>query len=975
LIRGYFIICLFLLNLLTHGNESEVSPNIEFFSIPNSSINAEEISDIKIDDQGSVWIVSFKGLYKYDGEKFAKISVNYNSFGSLIRFYQGENGQRFVIDYLGAIYFVDNDSLVEYEYNSTIRSYYKAYSYSDIFMDKDSRLHFAYRSSGYKTIKDGQVEDPLLDHNIHFDGFACQLRDDKLPFLFRGNKRTPGAPARFYLFDQDFKLIDSLPYSSKKEYNPSSVVQLPNNKFLLSFGDGGLVEFDSKGNIREIDYPDPILNLFVDSDQNLWISTRGKGIHFYKNCQLDFKKKKVLLPESTSFVSAQDYLGGIWLFSQDRGIGYISHPNIIFLEQEQNLQPLVEALEIAEGKIVFADGSKLKILSSKEDIHAEEYFDIGDQIMRLSYDEYRKRLWVSCRGRLLYIQNGQLNEVHNLPKEHRASFSYFNAEWDKEKYSLVATNGYQYFICKDTNISYVSEAFDHKLKSVLFKSDTVFINTGNGIYVKTPDTLNYLGSKHAIAQKSTDQTILFDDKIILSIPSEGVYHYAGNSLQALKFNGEKIPYAKLVKHNDSTLWAISNYGCFKISSRSKNIKKGNPTFYVEAFRGLPRVVLKAACILNEQLFLQTRKNGIGIIDLKEVTKHQLYIPKLIVDKVQTRSKLYHKNFKIPSIPYDDNNIQISFKSLNYHDLEVMYRYQLKGENNEWTTTQTGFVNFVSLSSGKYEFVVQSRFGLGYWSSSQKIKFEIVPPFWQKWWFILFSTLFVLFLVYQIINYRFHIINKEKSLIIGRLTAEQKALRAKMDPHFMFNVMSSLQYLIIQKKNDKASVFLNRFSSLLRNTLNQADIEYISLKDEIQFLKEYINLEKMRLEDLFSYEFEIDPELNLNVQIPTFVLQPFVENSIQHGLRGKMEEGKLSIQMLRMGSFIKVIVEDDGLGYQHSLNTTKKKRVSHGIQTIKDRLKIYNGKQSPEAVLIEDLAILDEHRSGTRVTIIIKIKQL
>ena len=132
---------------------TKLLPKIEFFSIPNSPINAEEISDIKIDDEGQVWVVSFKGLYRYDGEKFQKISANYNSFGSLIRFYQGTGGERFVIDYWGAIYFDDNDSLFEYSKNETIRSFYKSYGYSDIFLEQE-KLHFAFHSSSYKTIED-----------------------------------------------------------------------------------------------------------------------------------------------------------------------------------------------------------------------------------------------------------------------------------------------------------------------------------------------------------------------------------------------------------------------------------------------------------------------------------------------------------------------------------------------------------------------------------------------------------------------------------------------------------------------------------------------------------------------------------------------------------------------------------------------------------------------------------------------------
>lgn len=151
-----------------------------------------------------------------------------------------------------------------------------------------------------------------------------------------------------------------------------------------------------------------------------------------------------------------------------------------------------------------------------------------------------------------------------------------------------------------------------------------------------------------------------------------------------------------------------------------------------------------------------------------------------------------------------------------------YRYRIKGLADDWTETKSGYVNYVSLSANDYEFEVQSRFGLGNWSTSESISFSIVPPIWQRWWFILIAALLLLFVIYQALNFRFRIKTREKLLIIDRLTAEQKALRTRMDPHFMFNVLSSLQYLILRKKNTEATAFLNRFSSLLRSTLNHSD---------------------------------------------------------------------------------------------------------------------------------------------------------
>ena len=393
---------------------------------------------------------------------------------------------------------------------------------------------------------------------------------------------------------------------------------------------------------------------------------------------------------------------------------------------------------------------------------------------------------------------------------------------------------------------------------------------------------------------------------------------------------------------------------------------------MQAYSALPRLVLKTGAILKDKIFLQTRNNGIGIVSTNELESSKANSPKLLITKVKTRVKTYFEFASIAPIPYEENNIEIYFNSLNYHDLDVDYRYRIKGLADDWTETKSGYVNYVSLSANDYEFEVQSRFGLGNWSTSESISFSIVPPIWQRWWFILIAALLLLFVIYQALNFRFRIKTREKLLIIDRLTAEQKALRTRMDPHFMFNVLSSLQYLILRKKNTEATAFLNRFSSLLRSTLNHSDSESITISEELKFLEEYIQLERMRLEESFDYEIIVEESVSHSNQIQPFIIQPFVENSIQHGLRAKQQGGMLKLRFSKQGAFLKVEIIDNGLGYLKTLEnkSTSKKHKSLGIQTINQRLKMYNGKDIKDSVEIADLSAVGEE--GTRVTIVLKM---
>jgi len=969
LIKFFKTITFCIIAVVVHGNSLDSTtffkPKIEYFSIPNNPINAEEISDIKIDSKGNVWVLSFKALYRYDGVNFRKISPNYNSFGSLIRFYESDSGQKFVLDYWGGIYLIKNDSLYEHKSNEEIRKYFKSYGYSDIRLNQEG-LHFSFHASSYKILKNNEIVDPLEEKNIKLNGFACRIMKQGLPFAFRNKSAKQHSNKYFYLIGNDFDILDSIQLVTKREFNPTTVVKLKDDEYLYSNGKGNLIRFSSNKILESYEIDFEVLNLFVDKGGNLWISTRDKGVLFFENGVVQKDQINIIDSGPMTIVAAQDYQGGIWLYSQENGIGYISHPEVKYLTSEKTIKPLVEALVSDGSHIYYAEESKLKRLDFE--LQKElQLKDLEEQIMRLKYDDKNRRLWISTRGGIYYrANNGQVNRIKNIPQDFKASFSQFDSDWDNSNVSIVGTNDYQYFICKDSSISYVSKKYEHKLKGVLLNDDTTILNTGNGIYLETKDTLKYLGDQFDVAKKFANQFLLVKNDALISIPSEGLFVYNGKKFEALNYNAEIIPKSKLIKQDSITVWAISNYGCFRI-------KRTQGNYQVEAFGQLPRMVIKGAVIHQNEIILQSRISGIGFIKTDQVMSKELSSPKLLIEKVIAKGDVYYDSYNLGTIPYQDNNIQIHFKSLNYHNLDVQYRYRVNHNNESWNYTTTGYVNYVSLEPNKYQFEVQSRFGLGNWSETQLVSFEIVPPFWEEWWFLTLSGVFILIGIYFIASYRFKIINKEKSLIIGRLTAEQKSLRAKMDPHFMFNIISSVQYLILRKENEKAIGFLNRFSSLLRNTLNQADNENIKIKDEIKFLQEYIDLEKLRLEDKFDYNIEIDSSLDTESTIPTFVLQPFVENAIHHGLKGLDGVGELKVSLVKSQDFLIIEITDNGIGYNRSIEAKNKKHLSHGIQTIKDRLKIYNGSNSDGAIQIIDIGEYEAGTNGTKVIVRIKLK--
>ena len=324
---------------------------------------------------------------------------------------------------------------------------------------------------------------------------------------------------------------------------------------------------------------------------------------------------------------------------------------------------------------------------------------------------------------------------------------------------------------------------------------------------------------------------------------------------------------------------------------------------------------------------------------------------------------------------ESNLLTISYAAPNYTPLDVNYRYRIPGLRDKWTYTKDETLQFLGLPAGRYACEIQARLESQPWSDPVTVQFIVPRPFWATWWFIALVAGLCLLVVYLVAQYRIRIANREKALIMKRLIAEQKALRTKMDPHFVFNVITSLHYLISGGMNKKASEFLEHFSDLMRTTLDLTNHESVSLEAEINFLTAYLQMERLRLEEKFDFLIEPVGRVDLSLQIPTFLIQPLAENAVHHGLKNRVGKGRVAIRFERAEPFLKVTVEDDGVGYQRTLAARSKRthqRTSHGITTIEERLVLHNGKSGPSPVMVQDLSHSEPVRTGTRVTLLIKL---
>ena len=208
----------------------------------------------------------------------------------------------------------------------------------------------------------------------------------------------------------------------------------------------------------------------------------------------------------------------------------------------------------------------------------------------------------------------------------------------------------------------------------------------------------------------------------------------------------------------------------------------------------------------------------------------------------------------------------------------------------------------------------------------------------------------------------------------------QTLRLQMNPHFLFNALNSIQQMVLANEEIIATRYLSRFSKLLRTILVHSDKEYVSLKEELEILTLYIELESIRFKDSFTYTIECDDEIDTDeIKLPTLLIQPFVENAIWHGLMHKEGERLLTVKFSEIDECIRCVVEDNGIGRERS-NEVKlaagqgNKHTSKGIAVSIERLNAMgNGNGNHGSMQIVDLKDERGNAKGTRVEIIFPIQ--
>ena len=746
--------------------------------------------------------------------------------------------------------------------------------------------------------------------------------------------------------------------------------------------------------------------IYEDHYGTIWLATSGVGLLRYHRETGHFEE--IAGPEKGNrgiqynfevFCIFQDKEDNIWI-GTDRGITIFNpyHPHFKFLRHEEGTKKTLPQHEIT-GFIELASGNLLVCTWGGGitffDHHLQFLRNVlfagdNDQNLIWSLIELDGKIWAGCQHGWLHLYDLSRNQWSSLcpdalkhstvrcMQKDSAGNIYFGLQngkivwWGKRDRVFHAYND---------SAGGVGGAFTPVHAILIDSLQRCWVATESGLWLFDRKWGMYT-AKWSPDQKSPAACLSLaeqdDSTLLVGIQRGGLSYFHKERQQfSFPFLTEKHPPSVEAIRKDAKgqIWFTTEYGLHSVGQgryapTSYSIEPGvlHSAFDVAGILPLRDGRWLAATTTEIVGFFPATLNGQSGGSLP-VTITGLKLPEgpLFIDSFLLR------NESIP-LNYRQNFITIEFASLRYSNpRQITYYYRLSGVDRDWVNADnSGSAGYTNLAPGDYTLQVKAEDG------SQEglvtsFLFNVAPPIWQTWWFRTACLLSFAFVIYLLVRRRISSIRHEAELKQQIAETEMMALRAQMNPHFIFNCINSIDALIQNNDKYQATVYLNKFARLIRNILDSSRENTVPLAKDLETLQLYIELEQFRNDHRYSCEIGADEGLiQDSYRVPPLIIQPYVENAILHGLRSLPKgKGRLFISVSRQNEYLTYIVEDNGVGRKAVAAAPKLEKQSYGMQMTSDRVKLFNKENKP-SVEITDL-VSDGQPAGTRVKISLKIQ--
>jgi hypothetical protein len=873
----------------------------------DSHFKGVQIYDVIQDKELNYWFATNEGLYVFDYYTYKKVECDEAKSTSVFNF---------VIDKQGVIYCHNLNNQVFKITNKRCSIFYEikdnegkadiSLTIADdnkllvgakkiIVLNQDATVALKYEIKNYLgppfISKNNKVQFHLNSENAILTYSFGKFSKHNLNV--EPNNLLPNSVLKFFRIDTNFYAID-VRTKQQFSYNPISFELLPLEKNLV---------FERSGSVR-----------IYETGNEIWVAGTLPGVAILNSKNI--KTNKTIF-YNDFFISDvfKDHEGNILISTFDKGIIVVSDLNVPDVINSFKEDPIVSLYSDNELGLLLGSskGTLLNYINGKIlEINNEGQRPIegiygGKKSELIVFDNGHIRAYNKKNGKIIDIIEASLKDAVFVSSQEfylGTNGGVIRCFWDGKK--SISTTLLPTAMCRIYALEYNS------IDSILYAATSnglIYITHQNSKTITYqskavfPNSLHLSNGKLFATDKKNNVLIIEKDSVIKTISPTVA--------------GKAEHLNKVVLHHN-TIIGKSSDGFFQFDITGKLLKSIHSLFGFASKRVLDLT------FHNNQLWV-SHAGGVQQVDLK-YSKFHSQMPTIRFDKLFVNDELisFSESNKFNSTQRKIECV-VSAPTLRNRE-SLRYHYKLDGYENKWNTTnyESNKITYNALAPGTYTLLVKLE-NQGSFSNPISYSFTIAPPFYARWWFI--TTFILLFLAIVILVYRWQLaIQRKKSEQINELNASKlTAIQSQMNPHFIFNSLNSIQDLVLKGDVENSYSYITTFSNLVRRTLNYSEKDFIDFDQELKLLELYLSLERLRFKKDFNYSIE-SKEIG-DIMLPPLLVQPFIENSLVHGLLHKEGIKNLKITF-ELKDVLICTIEDNGVGREKAKAIKHRQRSEH-----------------------------------------------